>query len=353
MLERILRSLNDVKSEVGGFRKILIDNGLLTEDSAPSTKQRHAAAGKENAQEPKPRAQRQEKCAAAATKVKSKDKTSKQAPPFVPVRQDVSSDSDSEAEECAAIASVKKAPPRVDYRAMNAQFCNDMQYGGWRKNQSANEDEVRFSALASMCLADDDLAGSQLCPGTPSSPPRDKVVINPLSLYSSFLGFQAQHAESGHDKIIISALRNFQDDKPQEREEHSSPSFFDKGILQPTEVEADNEPKVETTPPVKRVTRSKARKPAFVIPPSYEPPSDDDSDPEGNLTVPDAAAAPAARSKRAGSKSTPSTADQRRGRTSTSTAVVAANSRFSWDVTEDHSPPAMVSRSTPKSTGSN
>jgi len=330
MLERILRSLNDVKSEVGGFRKILLDNGLLTEDPAPSTKQRHAAAGKENAQEPKPRAQRQEKCAAA--------------------------DSDSEAEECAAIASVKKAPPRVDYRAMNAQFCNDMQYGGWRKNQSANEDEVRFSALASMCLADDDLAGSQLCPGTPSSPPRDKVVINPLSLYSSFLGFQAQHASSGHDKIIISALRNFQDDEPKEREEHSSPSFFDKGILQPTEVEADNEPKVETTPPVKRVTRSKARKPAFVIPASYEPPSDDDSDPEGNLPVPDAAAtvaAPAARSKRAGSKSTPSTAVPRRGRTSTSTAVVAANSRFSWDVTEDHSPPAMVSRSTPKSTGSN
>jgi hypothetical protein len=101
---------------------------------------------------------------------------------------------------------------------MNAQFCNDMQYGGWHKTQSANEDEVRFSALASMCLADDDLAGSQLCPGTPSSLPRDKVVVNPLSLYSSFLGFQAQHASSGHDKIIISALRNFHDDKPKETE---------------------------------------------------------------------------------------------------------------------------------------
>jgi hypothetical protein len=251
-LDRILRSLNDVKSEVGGFRKLLLDNGLMPEDPTPSTKQRqNAAAGKENGQEPKPRAQRQEKCAAAATKAKNKDKTSKQAPPFVPVKQDLSSDSDSEAEECAAIASVKKAPPRVDYRAMNAQFCNDMQYGGWHKNQSANEDEVRFSALASMCLADDDLAGSQLCPGTPSSLPRDKVVVNPLSLYSSFLGFQAQHASSGHDKIIISALRNFQDDEPKEREEHSSPSLFDKVILQPTEAEADNEPEVETTPPFK------------------------------------------------------------------------------------------------------
>jgi hypothetical protein len=68
-----------------------------------------------------------------------------------------------------------------------------------------------------MCLADDDLAGSQLSPGTPSSLPRDILVMvsNPLSLYSSFLAFQAQHTtSSGHDKVIILALRNFQDDKP-------------------------------------------------------------------------------------------------------------------------------------------
>ncbi len=78
-----------------------------------------------------------------------------------------------------------------------------MQYAGWNKSQSANEDEVRFSALASMCLADDNLAESQLCPGTPSSLPRDGVVTNPLSLYSSFVAFQAQHASSEHDKIII------------------------------------------------------------------------------------------------------------------------------------------------------
>ncbi len=44
-----------------------------------------------------------------------------------------------------------------------------------------------------------------------------KKVSNPLSLYSSFLAFQAQHASSGHDKIIISALRNFQNDKPKEK----------------------------------------------------------------------------------------------------------------------------------------
>jgi hypothetical protein len=70
-----------------------------------------------------------------------------------------------------------------------------------------------------MCIADDDLVGSQLSPVTPSSLACDKVMVvsNQLSLYSSFLALQAQHASSGHNKIIISALRNFQDDKPKRR----------------------------------------------------------------------------------------------------------------------------------------
>ncbi len=92
---------------------------------------------------PKPRFQRQEKCAAAATKAKTKDKTSRQAQPFVPVRQELSSDCGSEDEECANMASVKKAPTQlIDCRARNTQFCDDMRYGGWNKSQSANEDEV-------------------------------------------------------------------------------------------------------------------------------------------------------------------------------------------------------------------
>ncbi len=96
------------------------------------------------------------------------------------------------------------------------------------------------------------LARRQAFPGA-----RDEVVTNPLSLYSSFLAFQAQHASSGHNKIIISALRNFQDDKPKEREVQPSPSPFDKGILQPPEVGADNEPKPETMPPGKKLTFGK------------------------------------------------------------------------------------------------
>jgi hypothetical protein len=32
MLDHILRSLNDVKSEVGGFRKLLVDHGFTQED---------------------------------------------------------------------------------------------------------------------------------------------------------------------------------------------------------------------------------------------------------------------------------------------------------------------------------
>jgi hypothetical protein len=133
----------------------------------------------ENGQEPKPRFQRQEKCAAAATKGKTKDKTSRPAQPFVPVRQELSSDCGSEDDGCANMALVMKAPPPlIDYQAMNAQFCDYTQYCRCNKSQSANEDEVRFSALASMGLADDYLVGSRLSPGTPSSLPRNKMVNN-------------------------------------------------------------------------------------------------------------------------------------------------------------------------------
>ncbi len=132
-----------------------------------------------------------------------------------------------------------------------------------------------------------------------------------------------------------------------------SPSFFDKGGVQPSKVGTDNEIQPETTPPVKRLICSKPRMAAFVYPEVIEPPSDDDSGPEGNLIVPDAAEAPVVRTKRADSKDTSSTADQRRGRTSTSAAVVAGNPRFTWDVSEDHSPPAAVPLPTPKSVGSN
>ena len=92
---------------------------------------------------------------------------------------------------------------RVDYRAMNVHCRKDTRKGDWKKIQPANGIEVRTSALASMCLADDDRAGSQLCPGMPTSPPQDRMTTNPLSLYASFLGFQAQHAESGNDEAII------------------------------------------------------------------------------------------------------------------------------------------------------
>ena len=92
---------------------------------------------------------------------------------------------------------------RIDYRVMNAHCCKDTSKGDWTKAQPANGIEVWTSALVSMYLAKDDPAGSQLCPGTPTSPPQDRMTTNPLSLYASFLGFQAQHAESGCDKAII------------------------------------------------------------------------------------------------------------------------------------------------------
>jgi hypothetical protein len=36
----------------------------------------------------------------------------------------------------------------------------------------------------------------------PTSLPHDKVMSNQLSVYSSFLALQAQHASSGHDQCL-------------------------------------------------------------------------------------------------------------------------------------------------------
>jgi hypothetical protein len=78
---------------------------------------------------------------------------------------------------------------------------------------------VLLSALAFKRLADDDLAGSQLSSGTPTSLPQDQVLINSLSHYSSFLVLQAQHAARGYCKVTISVLRESQIDMPMEQVE--------------------------------------------------------------------------------------------------------------------------------------
>jgi hypothetical protein len=164
-----------------------------------------------------------------------------------------------------------------------------------------------------------------------------------LLLYSSFLTFQTQHASSEHDKIIISALKNIQDDTPKEKEEQPLPSLFDSGILQPFELGTDIEIEPEASPPIQRIRIS-----AFVIPEVYEPPSDDVSGLEGSSPGPTAVNNPAVRS----STGTPKTANQRRVRKSTSAATLAGEPRTQWDVSEDHWPLAAVPRPTPKSVGS-
>ncbi len=92
----------------------------------------------------------------------------------------------------------------------------DTEYCDWNLYQQANGDEVRLSRLASKCLADDDLAGSQLSTGTPTSLPQDQVLINLLSFYPSFPTLQTQHAARGYNKVTISVLRESQMDIPVE-----------------------------------------------------------------------------------------------------------------------------------------
>ena len=298
----------------------------------------------------KPRTQRPGKSADEATKDKGKDNMSGPTPSYQPVRQELPCDSDSEGVR-AVISAVKYPQPRTDHRTMNAHFCNVTQYGDWSSAQSANGDGVvSYPNLAFTCFAEDTLVGSQLSLGTPASLPCDQVVGNPLSLYSSYLAPQAQHAPSAHDETIIPALKNIQDDKPKEKEEQPLPSLFDSGILQPFEVGAGNELEPKTSPPMTRTTRRTSRLAAYVNPEVHEPPSDDVLEPEGSSPGSAAVNTPAVRSKRAGSTGTPKTAKQRRVRESTSAATLAGEPRTQWDVSEDHSPPAAVPRPTPKST---
>ncbi len=135
--------------------------------------------------------------------------------------------------------------------------------------------------LASMCLVDDDLVGSKLCPGTPTSYLQDRMTTNSLSLYASFLGLQAQHAETGYNEVLISALRETQCD--QLMEDEASPSPVE--LTQPFAVGPNNEtPAPKTSLPSRRKTRSESSMAGYVRPSILEPPLSDDSEPEGSLT---------------------------------------------------------------------
>jgi hypothetical protein len=108
---------------------------------------------------------------------------------------------------------------------------------------------VRFSALAFKCLADDNLEGSQLCPGTPTSLPQDQVLINSLSPHSSFLAPQAQHAARGYYKVTFPVLRESQIDMPMEEVEDYVPSPPPMELAQPPKAGIDYEPASKTSPP--------------------------------------------------------------------------------------------------------
>jgi hypothetical protein len=158
-----------------------------------------------------------------------------------------------------------RLPPRTDYRALNAHNRKDTRKDDWSKAQPVNGIDVRTSALASMRLADDDLVGNQLCPGTPTSYPQDLMTTNQLSLYASFLGFQAQHTETGYNEALILALRETQCDQPMEEEKAIIPLPSPVVLTQPPVVGQDNETSApKTSPQIRRKTRSESRMNGYV-----------------------------------------------------------------------------------------
>ena len=130
-------------------------------DDPPRRPTQPRAAGKENVKKQRSKGQRPEKFAGAAGKGKCKGKDkSCPAPSYPPVRHELQSDSESE-DGYTSIAMVQPRPPlRVDYRVLNAHCRKDTRKGDWTKTQPANGIKLLTSALASMCLADDDLAAS-------------------------------------------------------------------------------------------------------------------------------------------------------------------------------------------------
>jgi hypothetical protein len=260
-------AVNAPAAKIRGFGTSSKDTSTVDHSSGRMSPSAARVAGK-------PRTQRPGKSADEATKDKGKDNKSRPTPSYQPVRQELPCDPDSEG-VCAVIFSVKYPQPRIDHRTMK-WFALLRRHAVRRLDlgQSTNGDEVRNSNLTFMCFTENALVGSQLSLGTPTSLPRDQVVANQLSLYSSYLALQTQHAPSAHDETIIQALKNIQDDKTKEKEEQLLPSLFDSGILQPFELGAGNELEPKTSPPMTRTTRSRTRLAAYVLPEVYEQPSD-------------------------------------------------------------------------------
>jgi hypothetical protein len=222
--------------------------------------------------------------------------------------------------------------------------------------------------LAFKCLADDDLVGSQLCPGTPTSLPQDQVLINSLSLHSSFQVSQAQNAVRGY-KVTIQVLRESQIDMPMEEVKDYVPSPPPMELAQPPKAGTNYEPASKTSQPQdepdqefddtqqSRVRNDQEQEPCpwsdvnvdykplllegqcadvilvptiselkmsndpqlagYVISSVLEPQKDDDSEPEGSLTgsitAKDSAASSLQVTKGPASKGQPTTADCRSG----------------------------------------
>jgi hypothetical protein len=81
------------------------------------------------------------------------------------------------------------------------------------------------------------------------SHPQDQVLINLLSIYSSFLALQAQHAARGYYKVTIPVLRESQVNMPMEAVEDYIPSPPPTELAQPPKAGTNYEPASKTSPP--------------------------------------------------------------------------------------------------------
>jgi hypothetical protein len=88
---RVLLAINDLKSQVSCFKKLLTYAGLLHNEPLRRPRQ-PGTVGKENARDSKPKFQITEKFTGTATKGKGKAKSGP-APSYLPVHQEIQSNS--------------------------------------------------------------------------------------------------------------------------------------------------------------------------------------------------------------------------------------------------------------------
>ena len=293
---RTLKALNDIKSDMGIVKKFLglTEQGLRTADTQP--RQKRPGPGWRSAEQDDQPTRKSVNFAGAARVTKgARTKTS--GPKPLTNRTVTLSDSDSDGQECAAMAMVNSIPDgkRTSYRIMGALPGTALQPGFWKQrpaDSQHSEGELQPSRPDMMAI---EISSDGESPPVPNQ----STTITPKDPYGKPLSYEAELLEYGQLTDMVTTTAEQSDDRSRARAtvfDPDSGNWYvpgEDGVLRPlytpTDVSLGNVPfpgyANYIAPELKKtaeptMTRSKTRASKFVLPSSFEPPSsDDDADP--------------------------------------------------------------------------